>query len=446
MSQTGFRFHAQVSLGVCAVVLIGFVATASATTYSWRGRVDSAWSTADNWSPSGVPTKDDTVVFDAESGSGTSYVDEGLAAASDDYAAVSVCTLDAGFRGRIELRRALCVQKTYTQNAGTFACGDSVFRLGSLTTRNYLSAAQHGEFFLNGGTFTAPSTEFQHYSVSHKIQFQINEGAVFNHNNGTFITESSCGGGTMNFTIRDRVFNNFIFRRAPGSSAITSQIFSVVSTNTVLGDFTLDAGQFTSKDSVWIVKGNVTVSGVANGGNAAILLNAAGEQTVTALDGRGKTFGIIVDKPADSWVRFVGKELVFGMNAQSSNSGYHGLEWVGGGGLDFSGIAGIRFNCYHTRIQLPPEPEKAILPQSVKIFGFNPQVKIRDKEFHDLVVGTTDGRLDFGNYVTNTVLGDLTVSAGGIQNDTSVIVLKGNYHVDNAYNASHAGTYGGGNA
>ena len=437
---------------LCAAVLVVGFGSAFAADYRWRGGgEDSNWSTAENWSPNGVPTKDDTVIFDAQS-TGTSYVDEGLAKAAHDnvsgadYAAVSVCTLDTGFGGRIELKRALCVQKTYTQNAGTFACGDSIFRLGSLTTRAYTSAAKHGEFFLNGGTFTAPSTEFQHYSVSHQVQFQINEGAVFNHNNGTFISESSCGGGTMNFTIKDRVFNNFIFRRAPGSSGVSSQIFSVVSTNTVLGDFTLDAGQFTTKDSVWVVKGNVTVSGVANGGNAAILLNGTEEQTVTALDGKGKTFGIIVDKPEDSWVRFVGgKELIFGMNAQSSNSGYHGLEWIGGGGLDFSGVTGIRFNCYHTAIQFPPA-DKTILPAQVSIYGYQPKMKAVDLAFQNLVVGTTDSRLEFGNNVTNTVLGDLTVRAGGFGNNTSVIVLKGDYHVDNTYDANHAKSYGGGNA
>ena len=437
---------------VCAVFAAAVVAgcgSAFATGYTWRGGgADSNWSTAENWSPNGVPTKDDTVVFDSQS-TGTSYVDEGLAKAAHDnvsgadYAAVSVCTLDTGFGGRIELKRPLCVQKTYTQNAGTFACGDSIFRLGSLTTRAYTSAAKHGEFFLNGGTFTAPSTEFQHYSVSHQVQFQINEGAAFNHNNGTFISESSCGGGTMNFTIKDRVFNNFIFRRAPGSSGISSQIFSVVSTNTVLGDFTLDAGQFTTKDSVWIVKGNVTVSGVANGGNAAILLNGTEEQTVTALDGKGKTFGIIVDKPEDSWVRFVGgKELIFNMDAQASNSGYHGLEFLNGGGLDFSGVSGIRFNCYHTRIHFPPK-EKVVLPQTVKMFGFNPQPRAKDFVFTNLSFGTYDSRVDFGDNVTNTVLGELRVTAGGFKNATSVLLVHGDYRVDESYKSAAAN--GGGN-
>ena len=91
----------------------------------------------------------------------------------------------------------MCVQKTYTQDAGTVVCGTNFFRLGSLTTRDYSRAKYHGCFYLNGGTFNAPSTEFQHYSVSHEVEFKINEGAVFNHNDGTFISESSCGGVTM---------------------------------------------------------------------------------------------------------------------------------------------------------------------------------------------------------------------------------------------------------
>ena len=441
-------FHKLVvrALAVAAAVGCGSVFS---TDYTWRGGgVDSNWSTAENWSPNGVPGKDDTVIFDAQS-TGTSYVDEGLAKAAHDkvsgadYAAVSVCTLDTGFSGKIVLQRALCVQKTYTQNAGAFACGDSIFRLGSLTTRDYWSASKHGEFFLNGGTFTAPSTEFQHYSVSHQVQFQINEGAVFNHNNGTFISESSCGGGSMSFTITDRVFNNFIFRRAPGTSGISSQIFSVVSTNTVLGDFTLDAGVFSSKDSVWIVKGDVTVSGVANGGNAAILLNGTEEQTVTALDGKGKCIGLIVDKPEDSWVRFVGgKELIFNMDAQASNSGYHGLEFLNGGGLDFSGVSGIRFNCYHTRIHFPPK-EKVVLPQTVKMFGYNPQPRAKDFVFTNLSFGTYDSRLDFGDNVTNTVLGELRVTAGGFKNATSILLVHGNYRVDESYKS--AAVNGGGN-
>ena len=73
-----------------AAVVAGCASALAATTYTWRGGgADATWSTAENWSPNGVPTKGDNVIFDSQS-TGTSYVDEGLAAVSG-YAAVSEC-------------------------------------------------------------------------------------------------------------------------------------------------------------------------------------------------------------------------------------------------------------------------------------------------------------------------------------------------------------------
>ena len=107
----------------CLAAVIAGCGSAFATNYTWRGGgADANWSTAENWSPNGVPTKGDNVIFDAQS-TGTSSVDEGLATAAGDFAAVNDMTLKAEFGGTIQLRRPFAVQHTYTQESGTMTCG-----------------------------------------------------------------------------------------------------------------------------------------------------------------------------------------------------------------------------------------------------------------------------------------------------------------------------------
>lgn len=415
----------------------------AATTYHWRGGAgDGKWSTAANWSPEGVPTYQDEAVFD-ESSSGTIHVDES-AALHEDYVAVNILTM-TNFTGEIVLKQPFWTIKTYRQASGTFTCGEHPIRIG---TRSH----GYGNFYLDGGTFNAPSTEFRHFSSSHQVEIYMQPEAVFNHNGGDFLLEARCGGGHMGLMMHGKTFNNFKLFLPENSSAVTYLNNRdlpegiTATTNTVLGDFSFGAGSFRENDSVWIVKGDVDVSGKASGGNAAFLLNSEYDQTVTQVDNTGYSCGIIVDKPENAKVYFKGEhEFRFYMNAAAHHSGYHGLEWIRGGGIDFSGVPCIYFMTYHTRIYFPPK-DKIVMPGLVKIQGYNPMIKAYDLEFNDLTIGSTDGRTAMPANSTNTVLGTLTVTAGGMNTQSAVIEVKGDYIVNSDYSVSHAKSTGGGQA
>ena len=434
-----FEKISNIILAVTGILL--FAPAAWATTYSWRGGGgDARWSTAANWSPQGVPTHVDDVVFDEDS-SGTIYVDESVEL-HDNYVAVNSLTI-TNFTGEIVLNQPFWAIHTYRQSSGTFTCGEHPIRIGKY-------AYGYGNFYLDGGTFNAPSTEFRHFSSSHQVNMYMQPEAVFNHNGGDFLVEARCGGGHFGLMIHGKTFNNFKLFLPENSSSVTFLINRdlpqglTATTNTVLGDFSFGAGSFREKDVVWIVKGNVEISGAASGGNAAFLLNSENDQTVTQTDSRGRSCGIIVDKPENAKVYFRGDhEFVFYMNAALSNSGYHGLEWIKGGGIDFSGVPSIYFTTYHTNIHFPPK-DKVVMPDFVKIQGYQPIIKAYDLEFKNLKVGTTDGNAQMPENSTNTVLGTLEVTAGGFKPASAYIVVNGDYVVNTNYNVTHARRYGGG--
>ena len=425
---------------VFAAAVVAGCGSVFATDYTWRGRgADSNWSTAKNWSPNGVPGKDDTVIFDAQS-TGTSYVDEGLAAASGDFAAVNDMTLQAGFGGAIQLRRPFAVQHTYTQENGTMTCGEHIFRSGVVSG----TVTKPGNFYLRGGTFTAPSTEFQYYSASHEVFFE-STGGTWNHNNGTFIIQSSANGGSFTFKSIDRTYNNFILRRVPGTSN-NNTLKWPNSTNTVLGNLTIDVCTLTQATAARLhLKGDVTVSGIGGGGDCVIVLDSDKDQYVHGQTSTGKCWPMIVDKPAGRLI-FDGEScIVKGAGYSTCGEGFRVKRCEG---VDMSGLSTFWISSYNSSFYVE-DGISVTYPDLVKITDYNVKtVRLREQTFNGLYIAMTDSRMNFGTS-TNTVLGDLTVSAGGFigtdKGQNTLLRLKGNYHVDNKYSAAHTLSYAGGN-
>ena len=423
-----------------AAVVVG-CGSVFATDYTWRGGgADANWSTAENWSPNGVPTKGDNVIFDAQS-TGTSSVDEGLATAAGDFAAVNDMTLKAEFGGTIQLRRPFAVQHTYTQENGTMTCGEHIFRSGVVSG----TVTKPGNFYLHGGTFNAPSTEFQYYSASHQVYFE-SIGGTWNHNNGTFIIQSSCNGGNFSFKSYDRTYNNFILRRTPGSSWPNTLTWPN-STNTVLGDLTIDVCTLSQSKSARLhVKGDITVSGIGGGGDCVIVLDSDKDQYVHGQTSSGKCWPMIVDKPAGRLI-FDGDQSCILKGAGYSQCG-ECFRVKRCEGVDMSGLSTFGISSYASSFYVEPGVP-VTWAGLVKITDYNVKtVKLLDQTFNSLYIAMTDSRMNFGTS-TNTVLGDLTVSAGGFigtdKGQNTLLRLKGNYHVDNKYNAAHTLSYGGGN-
>ena len=434
----------------------------AATTYYWRGGTDANWSTAANWTTdsagtavaSAYPKDGDTAIFDASSGSDTVKLDSGVAdySGSFKYAVVSYLTLETGFTGTVALEKPLCVRKTYTQNAGTFTCGEYKFRSGSPTTRNYGSDSKAGCYYLRGGTFNAPSSEFEYYSVSHQVEFEIladannPNGITYNHNNGTFIMECSCGGGNLSFKVRDVVFNDFIVRASSGFTQ-SSSINNMAYTNTVLGSFTHTTSRFTADKGCFIVKGaELTFGGKCQGGNAFIKLDNDIDQTIHCASTGCYAPPIYIDKPATTKVTFDGGgECIVNTAGGSSTTCYRGFELMSGD-VDMSAIATFGVYSYHSNCRVLPGTT-IVWPNQVKFYGYlQGTMTIKDQTFENLYVASTDGRLNLGDNSTNTINGTLRVASGGMQNAKSYYILKGDYIVDATFNANHAAQNGGGNA
>lgn len=423
-------------LAVALCASLGFSSAASET-YYWCGGADQKWSTAANWSPQGTPGATDTVVFNAQSGAGAVYVD------ADFAGTVKYLSIEAGFGGSVTMQRDLNVQHTFAQSNGTFTCGANNLRLGSLSTRSYSSASRHGNFQLSGGVFNAPSKELQYYSVSHQVYFKI-DGGSFNHCNGNFIIETSCGGGVMDFHLENIVFNDFTVRRAPGNNAVTS-LRGLVHTNTVTGTFTMDSGSFaTSGAGRFVVKGDLEMSGVASGGEMLLVFDTADDQYVRCKTTGAKAPQILVEKPAGTKLIFDGGSTNgLWVKAGGYSQSYGGFKVVSGG-VDLSRLSYLALDSYHSAFYIA-DGCTFVAPPLLKLVGYfgYSSLYLKDRELNNLYVATTDGRLNLGAS-TNTVNGDLTVAAGGLGSATAYIKLKGDYHVDDTYNRNHAKQYGGG--
>lgn len=438
-------------IGFLAMMLL-FCTSLSATDYYWRGGAgDGKWSSPGNWQPEGVPTSADSVVFDEHS-VGNVLIDEDSPLTGGGYVTVNIFTM-TNFTGEIVLGKPFSVTKTYEQHSGTFTCNDKVIRIGGTKNRG------EGNFLLKGGVFNAPSTEFRYDTSSHLVSIVMADAAVYNHNYGDFLFTAQSGGGYIDTSIINKTFYNFKTVLPENSTALTRLNFvrpdssTYACTNTVLGTFHFGAGYFfgpkvdnTVMNFIWIVKGDVEISRMARGGNAAFLFNGENDQTVTQLDSSGQSCGFIVDKPENAKLYVKGGyPFTFNLNEAKSGSGFLGFEFVRGGGVDFSDVPSIYFKSYHTKIIFPSK-DKIVLPDLVKVEGYDPRFKARDLVFKNLTVGTTDSRMNVPENSTNTVLGTFTVTAGGMNTSSAYIELKGDYVVTNSYNVDHAKNYGGGTA
>lgn len=401
----------KIKSAVCISLALVIVAMlpASGVERVWTGGADDGlWSSGGNWNPEGVPGADDTAVFNADSGSAT--VD------SNYSGVVKNLTLQEGFRGTISLQRSLQVSYDYRQNGGTFTCGDNIFQIGTGSGWD-----QIGNFYLDAGTFIAPSTEFRWWTTSYRgVNFRIGENASWNHNNGTLSVRVYGDAYPMHFYVNGQTFNNLYFfvpDGGDGDKAVGGTLFNCYGTNTCAGDFYCGACNFrggNSKLGGWRLLGDLILGPKGNPNNGSteangcfILFDSDKEQHIIGTDldqTTGYAPGIIVNKPAG--VRLTASGGAFRV---MKNSGIKILS----GTVDMSELDELKLVSFGTPF-IVSEDAQVIWPRLVNVEGYNCKFGMTWQEFTDLRVcpGAGNGNFGIPNCSTNTVNGTLYLDGG----------------------------------
>ncbi|MGH3090634.1 MAG: Ig-like domain-containing protein [Rubrobacteraceae bacterium] len=249
-----------------AVVLMALAVFASpswAVNRTWDGGgTTNDWSEAANWSGDTVPGVNDTAIFD-----GTSTKD----ATIDVPVTVSGFQINSGYTGTITQAPGVAVTTgTYTQSAGTFTGGGGDMDI-------------NGNFNLSGGTFTASSG-----TTFFAGQFASDPpGGTFNHNGGTVALD---GNQSFDNRFNSTPFNNLTFNKTGGASVFLN------STVIVAGTLALSDGF--AKNGTIEARGAVNVGPDFDGGNAALNLIGAADQTFTNSGGPNPTGAWTLNKPS----------------------------------------------------------------------------------------------------------------------------------------------------
>ena len=392
---------------VFAAAVVAGCGSVFATDYTWRGGgADSNWSTAENWSPNGVPANVDTVIFDAQS-TGTSYIDP------DFGTGVMKLTLAENFSGKIVQQRDFIVYHTYTQRSGTFTCGENVFQVGNKGA-NVSSVGTLGEYFLYGGTFNGPvdaelrwwasqSTTARNFHVADAAAVDLTRTRlyVFLHGSGCNVKMHLCNrtiGSVETFTTSTK--------SNTGNVAI-----KLMGTNTVTGTFIFGSGVFSPYDSAvaygtgcFDLKGDLIVTNSPYGGahGGYFRLTGADDQRIISHIATNETYtvpGIVVDKPS-------GKLTIKGGRLSRSSGGYaanYGFEFLSGD-VDMSELKCLTLTCYNTTFKVRDEV-KVVWPARVEIGSYSCVFRMRNQVFNDLRINSSDSRINACFATTNTVTG-----------------------------------------
>ncbi len=232
-----------------------FTTSTSITVYAdktWSGT--GTWNTGANWTPAGVPTAGDRVIFDATSTANCTV---------DVVPAMSGIRVEATYTGTIIQTSGVTIATGgygWSMAGGTFTGSDAAVTFG-------------GPFVLSGGVFTAPAATIASQGDWTKTGGTFTAGtgtAAFT--GGAGVTQSLASGGSA--------FNNLIFSGAgtlrPAADALVIAGDLTMSagagtfdnaTNdravTVLDDLVMDNAATSLGDATWTISGDLDVQDVA---------------------------------------------------------------------------------------------------------------------------------------------------------------------------------------
>ena len=266
---------------ILSILSVMYSSSYCQVTKTWSATSDGNWNSDSNWSPSGVPSTDDLVVFDNTS----------------DFN----CTIDIA----IEIE-SFTITSDYdgviSQGAGnTIQVNNGMSLLGGTFTGSEAAINVFEDFILDGTSFTSTSGRLSFFEgadgTSNSISF--NSGA-FNHNNGTayfdFTSNNNDIIGSFNFydltflgrfrslDINDNinVSNDLVIDNTNGSIIINLQ-----QTLTVQGDITYQGGSsnITVNDggsdtgTIRFEGSNINLNSTNTGGGGSALLHIVGTGT-----------------------------------------------------------------------------------------------------------------------------------------------------------------------
>lgn len=277
--------------------MLAVAVPAAAATRQWTGAAgDTNWTTAANWMGGVVPSSGDLAQFDA--------------------AATTDVTIDANINVA-GIQMAADFTRTITQSAGyTVTVGSTGITVNNGTFGGGNKAiVVNGPFSLALGTFTATTDV-----LSIHRNFTIS-GGTFNHNNGTV----RLFGYDKTVSVAGATLKNLIYDTGGNSITLTDTL-------NVAGDFTLNSVNYMSSGTL-AVAGNVTSNDAALVGypGTVILINGAGDQTLTAGVANAQVPTVTINKPSGT-LTLVGSINVFNHwthTAGNVDCGAQPLKFVG---------------------------------------------------------------------------------------------------------------------
>lgn len=166
---------------------------------------------------------------------------------------------------------------------------------GAFTPAGGTTALSVQRFYLNSGTFTAPSGNFNvGGSWNTNLDLFVHTNGTFNHNNGTVVLDPAINGWSANTFNVDVLSSTLFYSMTINASTCCTQNYIT----TAVGDTVRCDYDFTHTDGAingaFSFKNNLTVNTGADGGTGIIVANGTSPQTYSSA-GAYRTCGIMVD-------------------------------------------------------------------------------------------------------------------------------------------------------
>lgn len=229
---------------------------ALAATKTWtNANGNGNWNTAGNWSPSGVPSSSDDVVFNSTSTTNCTV---------NGNRTAGKITISSGYTGTITLNGNLTANDDVELNAGTLDVGNNSFTVKGDYQQNagtFNGATGtlvfEGDFTQNNGTFTASSnsTEFRKDITKN--------GGTYNHNNGVSVLKGN-GSRNVNSNTSNRLVYHNLRIELDNNETLNSSDTLVVNNLLELVDGKVD-------NAILESRGHVNIANGYDGGNAQLI-------------------------------------------------------------------------------------------------------------------------------------------------------------------------------
>jgi hypothetical protein len=284
----------------------------SATTYTWNGATNGAWTTATNWTPNGVPTAADNVIFNVV---GTNPTNFNTTQTINNLSLIGTGSLNLGASGNLTIAGNLTYVNTAT---ASFNCA-STLSISSAASQT-IPSLNYGNLILTGGprvlsntgtigicgnytasagvtTTTGSTVNFNGTAAQSMLTSAANFNNLLISNTTANVTSSVAVTITSNLTINAGV--NCRFDMGANTLTITGSAANLINGTLRIGGSSGSIVGMTALNTTFSATGTyehnyTTVAGIvpAASWNAASNCNIIGYTTnISATGGLSQTFG-----------------------------------------------------------------------------------------------------------------------------------------------------------